>query len=155
MLGQCALTVAVWFRQTYGGVRRSLEVVAEMVEERKEMIIGFCLSSAIGIATVSVQTKTKLPNSFQFLSIAVLICFLSVGFARMISSIFKTLSKILYCFGGFLCATCCFIATAIPYDTHFHIIVIVLYSIFCIIFVMLISITHNPSSPSSSHTLPL
>ncbi|KGN60003.2 hypothetical protein Csa_000735, partial [Cucumis sativus] len=95
MLGQCALTVAVWFRQTYGGVRRSLEVVAEMVEERKEMIIGFCLSSAIGIATVSVQTKTKLPNSFQFLSIAVLICFLSVGFARMISSIFKTLSKIL------------------------------------------------------------
>ena len=129
---------AVWFRQAYGGVRRSFEVAAEMVEEWKDMIIGFCVSSAIGIATVSVHIKTELPNSFQLLSIAVLLCFVSVVFARMINSIFETLSKILYCVGGLLYASSCFIATAIPYGTNFHIIVIVLYTIFCIIFISFI-----------------
>uniref|UniRef100_A0A0A0LQP5 Uncharacterized protein n=1 Tax=Cucumis sativus TaxID=3659 RepID=A0A0A0LQP5_CUCSA len=158
MLGWCALIVAVgaWFRQPYCGARRSLEIVAETVEERKEFIIGLCVSSAIGIVTTSVQIKTKLPNSFQCLSMPILLCFVSVVFARMIESVFRTLSEILYCVGDFMCATTCFIATAISYDdAHFHTIVIVLYSIFCIIciiFIIFISITHNdPSSPSSSN----
>ncbi|KAE8652532.1 hypothetical protein Csa_023780, partial [Cucumis sativus] len=34
---------------------RKLTMAAEMVEEWKEMIVALCVSSAMGIATVSVQ----------------------------------------------------------------------------------------------------
>uniref|UniRef100_A0A0A0LQB6 Uncharacterized protein n=1 Tax=Cucumis sativus TaxID=3659 RepID=A0A0A0LQB6_CUCSA len=131
----------------HGG--RKLTMVAEMVEEWKEMIVALCVSSAIGIATVSVQIETnkQLPKTFQFLSIVVLLCFGFVGFAKMTKPIFKTVSKILYCVGGFLGVTAFFIATAIPFAPYFQIIIFILYLLFCFIF-MLITTIHN-QQPSS------
>lgn len=130
--------------------RGGMTMAAEMVEEWKEMIVALCVSSAIGIATVSVQIETnkRLPTTFQFLSIAVLLCFGFVGFAKMTKPIFKTVSKILYCVGGFLGFTAFFLATAIPYAPYFQIIIFILYLIFCFIF-MLITTIHN-QQPSST-----
>ncbi|CAK9312196.1 unnamed protein product [Citrullus colocynthis] len=141
---------SLWESLKEEGGGRKLEAAAEMVEEWKEMIVALCVSSAIGIATVSVQIETKLPNTFQFLSVVVLLCFGFVGFGKMTKSInFQRVSKILYCVGGFLGVTAFFIATAIPYSPYFQFIIFLLYLIFCFVS-MLITTTHNPSSSSTS-----
>lgn len=130
-----------------GGGKPAAVTAAETVEEWKEMIVAFCLSSAMAIATVSVQIEKKLPNLFEFLSVGLLLCFGCVAFGKMTKSIFKRVSQILYCVGGFLAVTALFIATAIPYAPYFQMIIFLIYLIFWFIFMFIIHKAPSSNNP--------
>ncbi|KAG6572911.1 hypothetical protein SDJN03_26798, partial [Cucurbita argyrosperma subsp. sororia] len=126
-----------------GGPSEAAVAAAEMVEEWKDMIVAFCVSSAIAIATVSVQIEKKLPRVFNFLSLTLLLCFGFVAFGKMTKSILKRVSRILYCVGGVLGVTALFIASAIPYASYFQIIIFLIYLIFWLMFML---VAHKSSS---------
>lgn len=123
-----------------------------VVEAWEEIMVAFCLSSAIAIATVSVQIEKKLPFEFRFLSVALLLCFGCVAFGKMTKPIFHRVSRILYYGGGFLAVTALFIATAIPYTPYFQTIIFLIYLIFWFLFML---IAHKAPSNSTTTTLSL
>lgn len=103
----------------------------EMLMQWENMMVTFCMGTAIAIATVSVQIQTKLSPMFQFLSGALMGCFCFTTSAKLIK--LQRVSQILYFLGGFCFVTAFFIAIAIPYAFHFQILTLALYLVFLFI----------------------
>lgn len=106
---------------------------AEMVMQWEKLMVTICVTSAIAIATVSLQIETKLSLMFHFLSITLMGCFVFTALAKVINVKQQRVSQILYCFGGFWLVTAFFIAIAIPYASKFQIVTLVIYLLFMVI----------------------
>ena len=79
-----------------------------------EIMIGFCLASAIDIALVSVQVHAQLSATFHLLSLAILFAFACFFVSQFIKPKFLVTAQKLQKFGEFFAVTAFFIIITIP-----------------------------------------
>ena len=80
-----------------------------------DVMIGFCLTSALEIALVSVQVHTQLSATFHLLSLPILFVFVCFSFSEHMKSKFLVTGKVFQNFGVFFTITTFFIAITIPF----------------------------------------
>ncbi|WRX19197.1 hypothetical protein QQP08_011684 [Theobroma cacao] len=83
----------------------------------EKLIVAFCLGSSLEIATLFAQIgPARLPVTFTFLSLAILLAFTCLCVGKYFSkSKFLTMARMLEQLGGFFVVTAFFIAIAIPF----------------------------------------
>ncbi len=86
--------------------------------EWQDIIMGFCFTSALGIALQSMQTPCQLPPSFHLLSLAVVFTFSALFVAKFISSKFPVPAQAVEKVAVFFMTTAFFHAIAIPLPLH-------------------------------------
>uniref|UniRef100_A0A7N2M6Y6 Uncharacterized protein n=1 Tax=Quercus lobata TaxID=97700 RepID=A0A7N2M6Y6_QUELO len=79
-----------------------------------EIVIAFCLASAIDIALLSVQGHS-LPAPFHLFSLAILLAFASIVVSKFINPKFLVTAQVLEKCGVFFTVTAFFIAITIPF----------------------------------------
>ncbi|KAK3030700.1 hypothetical protein RJ639_034876 [Escallonia herrerae] len=69
------------------------------------LVIAFCLSTAVGIAQISTQTRMPLPPELHLVSLSVVLAFGATVVAKYASSKLPSLSRVLEHVGAFFAAT--------------------------------------------------
>ena len=80
----------------------------------QDIILGFCFTSAHGIALQFVKTPSQLPPSFHLLSLALVLTFSAVFVAKLISPKFPDTAQVVEKAAVFFAATAFFLAISIP-----------------------------------------
>ena len=83
--------------------------------EWAEIVIAFCLASAIDIALLSVQVHSQLPVPFHLFSLAILLAFASTVVSKFINPKFLLTAQVLEKSGVFFTVTAFFMAITIPF----------------------------------------
>ena len=83
--------------------------------EWAEIVIGFCLSSAIDTAIPSLQVHSQLPALFHLFSLAILLAFASIVVSKFINPKFLVTVQVLEKCGVFFTVTAFFMAITIPF----------------------------------------
>ena len=83
-----------------------------------EIMIGFCLASAIDIAVASVQAHAQLSATFHLLSLAILFAFACFFVSEFIKSKFLVTAQVLQKLGVFFTVTAFFMAITIPFPLY-------------------------------------
>ena len=86
--------------------------------EWAEIVIAFCLASAVDIAILSVQVHSQLPALFHLFSLAILLAFASVVVSKFINPKFLRAAQVLEICGVFFTVTAFFIAITIPFPFY-------------------------------------
>ena len=86
--------------------------------EWAEIVIAFCLASAVDIAILSVQVHSQLPALFHLFSLAILLAFASVVVSKFINPKFLRAAQVLEKSGVFFTVTAFFIAITIPFPSY-------------------------------------
>ncbi|KAL4605551.1 hypothetical protein ACB092_09G037300 [Castanea dentata] len=95
-----------------------------------DVMIGFCLTSALEIALVSVQVHTQLSATFHLLSPAILFAFVCISFSELVKSKFLVAAQVFKNFGIFFTITAFFIAVTIPFPPYLKFVTWAIYTIF-------------------------
>ena len=83
--------------------------------EWDDIVIGFCLASAIDIVLLSVQVNSQLPVPFHLFSLAILLAFASTVVSKFINPKFLVTAQVLEKCGVFFTATAFFMAITNPF----------------------------------------
>nr|POE56999.1 hypothetical protein CFP56_45530 [Quercus suber] len=83
-----------------------------------DLMIGFCLSVAIEMASVSAQINTQLSATFHLLSLAILFTFACFFVSQFIKPKFLVAAQKLKNFGVFFSVTAFFMAITIPFPLY-------------------------------------
>ncbi|KAK9985583.1 hypothetical protein SO802_030534 [Lithocarpus litseifolius] len=86
--------------------------------EWAEIVIAFCLASAVDIAILSVQVHSQLPALFHLFSLAILLAFASVVVSKVINPKFLRAAQVLEKCGIFFGFTAFFIAITISFPFY-------------------------------------
>ena len=86
--------------------------------EWAEIVIGFCLASAIDVALLSLQVHSQLPAPFHLFSLAILLSFASIVVSKFINSKFLLTAQVLEKCGVFFTVTVFFVAITIPFPFY-------------------------------------
>ena len=90
-------------------------VVVHNMEWAEIVVIGFCLSSAIDTAILSLQVQSQLPALFHLFSLAILLAFASIVVSKFINPKFLVTVQVLEKCGVFFTVTAFFMAITIPF----------------------------------------
>ncbi|KAK9278358.1 hypothetical protein L1049_027923 [Liquidambar formosana] len=80
-----------------------------------KIIIAFCLTAAVDIALLPVQTHSQLPTTFYFPSLSMSFAFASLFVAQFIGAKYPVAARVLDRIGVFFAATTFFLAISIPF----------------------------------------
>ena len=83
-----------------------------------DLMIGFCLSVALELASLSAQSNTQLSATFHLLSLAILFAFACFFVSHFIKSKFLVTAQKLKNFGVFFSVTAFFMAITIPFPLY-------------------------------------
>ena len=108
-----------------------LEVVHHHIHNMDwaDLMIGFCLSVALEMASQSAQSNTQLSATFHLLSLAILFAFAFFFVSQFIKPKFLVTAQKLKNFGVFFSVTAIFMAIAIPFPLYFKIATGAIYTI--------------------------
>ena len=84
-----------------------------------DLMIGFCLSVALEMASLSAQINTQLSADFHLLSLAILFAFACFFVSQFIKPKFLVTAQKLQKFGEFFAVTAFFMAITIPSPPYF------------------------------------
>ena len=94
-----------------------------------DLMIGFCLSVALELASLSAQINTQLSATFHLLSLAILFAFACFFVSHFIKSKFLVTAQKLKNFGVFFSVTAFFMAITIPFPLYLKFVTGVIYTI--------------------------
>ena len=104
--------------QAEAPARVAVGVVKVQHKEWTELMVTFCLASAIDIALVSVQVNSQLSTAFHLLSLTILLAFASFVVSKFIKSKLLVSAQVLENFGVFFTITAFFMAITIPFPLY-------------------------------------
>ena len=99
------------------------------VQDWADLMIGFCLSVALEMASLSAQIEKQLSATFHWLSLAIGFAFACFFVSRFIKSKFLATAQVLQKFGIFFATTAVFMAITIPIPLYFKFVSWTIYAI--------------------------